>query len=69
MLSAASVMETPQNGPWANHPTPSPSDRTPSYGAFRFQRTDYDLRPRHDRFISFADGDFEMGQDGASRKV
>ena len=69
MLPAASVIDTPQNVPWTNYPTPSLSDRTPSYGAFRFQRTDYDLQPRHNRFISFADSDFEMGQDGASRKV
>ena len=35
-----SVVETPA---WTNHPTPSLFDRTPSYGIFRFQRTDYDL--------------------------
>ena len=60
MLPAASVMATPQNLPWANHSTPSLSDRTPSYGAFGFQRADYDLRQRHNRFISFAVSDFEM---------
>ena len=69
MLPAASVMETPQNVPWTNHPTPSLSDRTPSYDAFGFQRTDNDLRLRHNRFISFADSDFEMGQDSASIEV
>ena len=61
-------METPQNVPWTNHPTPSLSDRTPSYSAFRFQRIDYDLRPRHNGHISFADSDFEVGQDSTSRK-
>ena len=69
MLPAASVMETPQNVPWSNHPVPSQTDRTPLYSAFGFQRTDYDLRPRHNKFISFADTDFEMGQTRASRKV
>ena len=46
------------NVPWSNHPVPSQRDQTPSYGAFGFQRTDYDLRPRHNRFISFADTNF-----------
>ena len=69
MLQAASVMETPQNVPWSNHPAPSQTDQTPSYSAFGFQKTDYDLRPRHNRFVSFADTDFEMGQTSASRKV
>ena len=73
MLPAALVMETSQNVPWTNHPTPTPtptlSDRTPSYDTFGFQRTNYDLRPRHNRFISIAESDFEMGQDGPSRKV
>ena len=45
MLPAASVIETPQNILWTNHPTPSQSDGTLSYGAFGFQRTDYDLQP------------------------
>ena len=61
MLPTASVMETPENAPWTSHPTPSLSDQTPSYRAFRFQRTDYDLRPRRNRFISFADSDFRNG--------
>ena len=69
MLSANSVMETPPNVPWTNHPSPSLSDRTPSYRTFEFQRTDHNLLKRHNRFISFADNDFEMGQDAASRKV
>ena len=69
MLPEASVMETPQNVPWSNHPAPSQADQTPSYSAFGFQRTDYDLRPRNNRFISFADTDFEMSQSSASRKV
>ena len=69
MLQAASVMETPQNVPWSNYPTPSQMDQTPSYSAFGFQRTDHDLRPWHNRFISFADTNFEMGQTSASRKV
>ena len=60
MLPAASVMETPQNVPQNNHPAPSQTDQTSSYSTFGFQRTDYYLRPRHNRFISFANTDFEM---------
>ena len=59
-LPAASVMETPQNVPWNNHSAPSQTDQTPLYSAFGFQRTDYDLQPRHNRFISFADTDFKI---------
>ena len=69
MLPAASVLETPQNVQWKNHPAHSQTDQTPSYSAVGFQRTDYDLRSGHNRFISFADTDFEMGQTSASRKV
>ena len=57
-----------QNVPWTDHSIPSLSDQTSSYGAFRFQRTDYDLQPQHNTFISFADSDFEMGQDSALEK-
>ena len=56
MPPAASVMETPQNVPWSNHPAPSQTDQTSSYSAFEFHRTDTDT-------------DFEMGQNSASRKV
>ena len=66
---AASVMETPRNVPCTNNPASSLSDRTTSYCTFGFQRTYYDLLPRPNRLISFADIDFEMGQNGASRKV
>ena len=45
------------------------TDRTPSNSEFRFPRTGYDLRPRQNRFILFANNNFEMGQVGASRKV
>ena len=69
MLPAASVLETPQNGPWSNHPAPSQTDQIPSYSAFEFQRTDYDLRPRDNSVISFADTDLEMDQNSASRKL
>ena len=36
---------------------PLQSDRTPSYCVFGLQRTDYDLRPRHNMFTSFAGSD------------
>ena len=62
-------MEAPHDVPWSNYLVPSQTDQTPSYSAFGFQRTDYDLRPQHNRFISFADTDFEMGQTCTSRKV
>ena len=69
MLQGASVMETPRNVPWSNHPAPSLKDQTPSYSAFGFQRTYYGWRPRHNMFISPADTDFEMYQSSASRKI
>ena len=62
-------METPENVPWTNHPTPSLSDRTPSYGAFEFQRANYHLQRQHNRFISFTDSGFEMSHEFASRKL
>ena len=79
VLPAVSVMKTPQNVSWSNYPAiityqlaiinyPQ-TNQTSSYSAFGFQRTDYDLRPRHNKFISFADTDFEMGQTSASREV
>ena len=52
-----------------NHSASSQTDQTPSYSAFGFQGTDNDLRPLHNRFISFADTDFEMGQTSASRNI
>ena len=60
ILPTASVMETPQNVPCTNHPTSLQSDQTPSDSAFGFQRTDYYLRPRHNRLISFSDNNFEL---------
>ena len=69
MLPAASVVETPQNVPWTNHPAPSQTDQTPLYSVLGCQRTDYALRPQHNRFVSFADTDYEMGQTSAFRKV